>query len=249
MAPIAQQVPSAWQLLAVAAAQVRGISSVVAGILVAEEGVPRAACRRSERDEMPLPQPRTSDRDRLIAQHINLPDQILARRRRSNDPHFDDMRADGYTGLLKAATKFDPARGTSFKTFAWHYVDGAIRDGAKQFLGRRTVPAAPMIGEDTDDNAHRKPTFVEYSEAHSSQSNQVPSVEEAIDQKRAAARLREHLSRLPKREQQIAKSYYFAGKTIQETAAEIGYNEFNTCRFHRQMLRQLREALSTTESP
>jgi|GEM_PF-5333594 len=196
---------------------------------------------------MPLPQPRTSDRVRLIAEHIHLPDQILARRRRSNDPHFDDMRADGYIGLLKAATRFDPARGTSFKTFAWHRVDGSIRDGAKKFLGRRTVAA--LIGEDTADEASRKPTFVEYSEAHALQSNHVPSLEEVIDQRRAAARLREHLSRLPKREQQIAKSHYFAGKTIQETAAEIGYNEFNTSRFHRQMLRQLREALSTTESP
>jgi RNA polymerase sigma factor for flagellar operon FliA len=75
--------------------------------------------------------------------------------------------------------------------------------------------------------------------------------EESIDRRRTMARLAEELARLPEREQTIIKSYYFSGRTIQETAAEIGYSEFTTSRFHTRMLRKLREALSTpvTASP
>jgi RNA polymerase sigma factor FliA len=45
---------------------------------------------------------------------------------------FDDLVGAGNLGLVEAARRFDPARGTSFGAFAQHRIRGAITDSLRQ---------------------------------------------------------------------------------------------------------------------
>jgi RNA polymerase sigma factor FliA len=45
---------------------------------------------------------------------------------------FDDLVAMGRLGLAEAASRFDPSKGASFRTFAWYRVQGAILDGLRK---------------------------------------------------------------------------------------------------------------------
>jgi len=172
-----------------------------------------------------------SDRDRLIERHIQLP-AIIANKIIPRSNAFDDIEADGFSGLVQAADNFQPGRGADFQTFAWYRIRGAILDGARR--NRRTMATADTAPLSAAKNVTDRAS---------------PDIEDLIDRRRTLAKLRDHVSRLPEREQQVARSHYFSGKTIQETAAEIGHSEFTTSRIHTRMLRQLREALSATESP
>lgn len=58
----------------------------------------------------------------------------LARKRHASVQHFglqidlDDLIQEGLVGLLAAARRFDPDRGTAFSTFAYPFIKGAIED-------------------------------------------------------------------------------------------------------------------------
>lgn len=45
---------------------------------------------------------------------------------------FEELVALGNAGLAEAASRFDPARGASFATFAWYRVQGSIVDGLRK---------------------------------------------------------------------------------------------------------------------
>jgi len=53
---------------------------------------------------------------------------------------FEELVALASTGLAEAASRYDPARGVTFATFAWYRVNGAIVDGLRKAtqLPRRT---------------------------------------------------------------------------------------------------------------
>ena len=58
----------------------------------------------------------------------------LARKRHTSVQHFglqidfDDLIQEGLVGLLSAARRFDPDRGTAFSTFAYPFIKGAIEN-------------------------------------------------------------------------------------------------------------------------
>ena len=45
---------------------------------------------------------------------------------------FDELMSLANTGLIEAASRFDPNRGASFATFAWYRVQGSIIDGLRR---------------------------------------------------------------------------------------------------------------------
>jgi RNA polymerase sigma factor for flagellar operon FliA len=71
---------------------------------------------------------------KLVEAHLELPQRaagmIFPRVRGYLE--FEELVALGNAGLTEAATRFDPARGASFATFAWYRVQGAIIDGLRR---------------------------------------------------------------------------------------------------------------------
>jgi RNA polymerase sigma factor FliA len=75
-----------------------------------------------------------AERDRLIEQYLPLVRYIVARLPVTMPASLDkdDFYSVGVIGLMHAATTFDPARGASFKTFAYTAIRGAILDEVRK---------------------------------------------------------------------------------------------------------------------
>lgn len=74
------------------------------------------------------------DRDRLIEQYLPLVRYVVARLPVAlcGSLDRDDFYSVGVMGLMHAASTFDPARGASFKTFAYTAIRGAILDEVRK---------------------------------------------------------------------------------------------------------------------
>ncbi len=73
-------------------------------------------------------------RDALIEQHLHYVRTIAYDIVRKLPPsvELDDLIAYGNLGLVRAAEKYNPARGVSFVTFAHYYIKGAIWDEVRK---------------------------------------------------------------------------------------------------------------------
>jgi RNA polymerase sigma factor for flagellar operon FliA len=73
-------------------------------------------------------------RERLVGDNLDLSRRAAAvvfpRVRQYME--FDELVALGNAGLAEAASRYDPARGATFPTFAWYRIQGAIVDGLRR---------------------------------------------------------------------------------------------------------------------
>lgn len=74
------------------------------------------------------------ERDRLVEQYLPLVRYVVARLPVTMPGSLDrdDFYSVGVIGLMHAAATFDPARGASFKTFAYTAIRGAILDEVRK---------------------------------------------------------------------------------------------------------------------
>jgi RNA polymerase sigma factor for flagellar operon FliA len=74
------------------------------------------------------------DRQKLVANHIELVKIIASAIRNNLPPHveLDDLVQAGALGLIDAARKYDSRKGVEFKTYAKYRIRGAILDGLRQ---------------------------------------------------------------------------------------------------------------------
>jgi RNA polymerase primary sigma factor len=76
--------------------------------------------------------------EKLVEETLHLPHREAARWRHT--PHeLEDLIADGYVGLAKAARRYDPSLGVPFIAFATPYVRGAITDSVRARARRRQL--------------------------------------------------------------------------------------------------------------
>jgi RNA polymerase sigma-B factor len=87
---------------------------------------------------------RTDDRERLILEHMGFV-RALARRYSDRGEPVDDLVQAGMVGLINAADRFDPARGTDFRSFAAPTILGEIR---RHFRDRTWTVRVPRTLKD-----------------------------------------------------------------------------------------------------
>lgn len=68
----------------------------------------------------------SQSRDDLVTRHLSLVKSIAGRFANRGEP-VDDLRQVGYVGLIKAADRFDSARGVAFATYGYAKITGEIR--------------------------------------------------------------------------------------------------------------------------
>jgi RNA polymerase sigma factor for flagellar operon FliA len=75
----------------------------------------------------------TTERDKLIAEHLTLVQAIAGKLKRTlgRSIEFDDLVGYGHKGLIEAAERFDPKQGVTFTTFAYYRIRGAMLDGMR----------------------------------------------------------------------------------------------------------------------
>jgi RNA polymerase sigma factor for flagellar operon FliA len=74
------------------------------------------------------------DRSELAERHLDLAKKAASIYYPRVKSHigYDDLVAMARLGLAEAASRYDPGKGASFKTFAWYRVQGAILDGLRR---------------------------------------------------------------------------------------------------------------------
>jgi RNA polymerase sigma factor for flagellar operon FliA len=74
------------------------------------------------------------DRSELAERHLDLAKKAASIYYPRVKSHigYDDLVAMARLGLTEAASRFDPSKGASFKTYAWYRVQGAILDGLRR---------------------------------------------------------------------------------------------------------------------
>ncbi len=106
--------------------------------------------------------------DHLIRDHLPLVRRVVRRLAIQLPPNVgrDDLEEVGILGLLNAAKHFDPARGASFRTFAYISIRGAVLDELRRLdvlpRGRRdSVRALEEARSKLTLRFGREPTFLE----------------------------------------------------------------------------------------
>jgi RNA polymerase sigma-B factor len=90
------------------------------------------------------PPARSPDREQLILDHMGFV-QALARRYADRGEPLDDLVQAGMVGLVNAADRFDPSRGSDFRSFAAPTVLGEIR---RHFRDRTWAVRVPRSVKD-----------------------------------------------------------------------------------------------------
>lgn len=99
------------------------------------------------------------DKNELVKAHMPLV-RLVVERMRAQVPSFvtkDDMTSAAMMGLMDAATRFDPARGILFKTFAERRIRGAIYDEIRKmdWFSRSLREKQSRIGKTISAMEHR----------------------------------------------------------------------------------------------
>jgi RNA polymerase sigma factor for flagellar operon FliA len=127
----------------------------------------------------------------------------------------DELVSAGLVGLVQAAQSYDGSRGTTFTTWAYRRVEGAMLDELR------------ASGEHTRGEVARHkaglPTKrrVPMSELRGLADERSEPVDEALARVRDGALLRAAVAQLKPRSRKIIEAYYFEGRALDEAAGGL----------------------------
>jgi RNA polymerase sigma factor (sigma-70 family) len=149
----------------------------------------------------------------LVQQALDLPKRE-ARRWRHLRLDQEDLVADGYLGLARAARRYDPSHGVPFTAFARHFVRGAITDTVRTSVRRHHLGDGVYADvRGFSDLAHRN------SEAHEfDPPDPGPSPHDAVENRE---RLRA-LATIPDRERIALIRTVVDGDSAEDVARDLG---------------------------
>ena len=184
----------------------------------------------------------------LIDDHLNLVYSIAVRVYRSirGPIELDDLISFGTVGLLQAADRYDPERGSSFATFAYSRIRGAIYDGIRDSAPLPATIYRELRSRRDDPNyrAGRVIPFVTSLDAHLESGNQVADTghdaEVATLRRELNTMVGAAIDELPERERSLIRAHYFQDKTLKSAGRELGISKSWACRMHAHALNHLR---------
>jgi RNA polymerase sigma-B factor len=92
-------------------------------------------------DDRMVTERRAADRDRLVLELLPMARRV-ARRYAGGPERLDDLEQVAIVGAVKAAARFDPARGTPLAQFAAPFIHGELRHHLRDNLGLPRGPRA-----------------------------------------------------------------------------------------------------------
>ncbi|MBQ6266592.1 MAG: sigma-70 family RNA polymerase sigma factor [Clostridia bacterium] len=211
-------------------------------------------------------------RGRRITDNLGLV-HACAARFRGRGVEYDDLFQAGCVGLVKAADRFDPARGCAFSTYAVPVILGEIRalfrQGGALRIGRTTrarAREAMACAGKLADALGRQPTVTELANALALSAEEtavlvnaaVPvcsltqaetqrefDVPDESDEGRLTARiaLRQAVEALPAQDRALLRLRYGQGLTQTAAAQQLGMTQVQVSRREKRILQQLRSRL------
>ncbi len=192
-------------------------------------------------------------RQKLIADHMEMAAAIAADcttkfKLRSLLP-YEDVLGYAQQGLVEAANRYSPQHGTSFRTFSWSRIKGAIIDGVRK-TSRQGYSRVEddLLAEDRADVLHSRNRDPQTIEAMADQESLLDPPESRLDRKRLRARLLKAIDGLPARERDVTLRHYYRGEELVAISRDKGLCHDYVGRIHTSSIRQLRAALAGTAS-
>jgi RNA polymerase sigma factor for flagellar operon FliA len=211
-----------------------------------------------------------AERDRLAREIQPLVRSIADRLRRryclSHSTEYLSSLAN--VGIASVLARYDPSKGSSFTTFAYYRIRGAILDGLRRgnreyaYLRRHlmamepandnsTAPPAPSdANEPPVDRQARLPEALhelasQFEAPDGACSDEAVrwEAEDELDRRRSAARVRRALAELSARERKILELRYDEEKGFREIGKELGLSGPRVYRIHERALESLRGKL------
>jgi RNA polymerase sigma factor for flagellar operon FliA len=217
----------------------------------------------------PLP-----DRDELVRQGLPLVRSIADRLRRKYTltASFEDLCAMGFGGLAAAADRFDPSRGASFITFAYHKIRGAILDGLRRSDRQYSFDmrcrlaaerrAAVEVADDTESftdddlaaeigesvpeiaSSRRHLATLRLASVFGGGDEDAPlDPDEEVYRHQVSERVREAIARLPAKEREVIELHYYSDGSFADVGDRLGISRAWASRLHKRALSALRAAL------
>jgi RNA polymerase sigma factor for flagellar operon FliA len=162
----------------------------------------------------------SSDRDRLVIEHLHIADQQAARAAERTPSCFaDDLRSAALEALLTAAQRFEPGHGVRFVQYASQRVHWAIIDEQRRLFGNLRTAAG---------GRRRRQTSLDAALPDGSRLDppgQTHVAARAVDVVMVAGLL----ERLDARDARIVRMYYFDDLTLAEIGRRMGVSEVRIC--------------------
>lgn len=185
---------------------------------------------------------------------------------------IEDLVAYGFSGLVEARDRFDPARGVKFTTFAYYRIRGAILDGVRQmaYLPRRAHvarKAAEALDRAAEEVAVQRATTPDARDKAAETlramdqiigrtcaafvisaiaPNDAKSPEDDLIGAEERGRLRAAVDALPERPRTLIRGYYFEGRKLDELGKEMGISKSWASRICTKALGTIRRSLEDT---
>ena len=188
-------------------------------------------------------------RQKLIADHMEMAAAIAADcttkfKLRSLLP-YEDVLGYAQQGLVEAANRYSPEHGTSFRTFSWSRIKGAIIDGVRKTSRQGYHPLeGDLLGDHRDDAPHSRNRDPQTIEAMADQESLLDPPENRLDRKRLRARLLKAIDELPARERDVTLRHYYRGEDLVAISRDKGLCHDYVGRIHTSSIRQLRASLA-----
>lgn len=197
---------------------------------------------------------------------------LLAKRiaRLADWANWEDLRQEGVFGLIQAIERFDLSRGLSFKSFAEHFIRGAIFDSSEltRKLARQQEKFYRKMKRAEAELTQRLQRLPTIEEVAANTGLTIEQIHHAIDamgiafagelseteemtasyglqtahQERATV-IQDELSRLSDREQEIIGFYYWEGLLDKEIAERLELTTSNVTKIRQRALDKLRKRL------
>ncbi|MCI6161050.1 MAG: sigma-70 family RNA polymerase sigma factor [Prevotella sp.] len=200
----------------------------------------------------------TADKERALSERIKAGDEAavgelvganlkyvvtVAKQYRERGLDFEDLVSEGNIGMMKAARKFDAARGGRFVSFAATYIRNSMETALERQAGSYEMPAGESVGE----KGKRYAPFSMEAPIPEGSTNNITLLhvlenkdarcaDEEVNLGLENERLLQVIACLSEREQMVVRCLYGIGRT-KMTMAEVGMESG----LKRERVRQIRD--------
>ncbi|MCA9522969.1 MAG: sigma-70 family RNA polymerase sigma factor [Myxococcales bacterium] len=212
--------------------------------------------------------------EQVVKQHEKLVYHIVNRVKLATGVDADDeeLIQYGMQGLIEAARRYDPSRGTTFSTFAWYRIQGEIYNGIRaisdeQFRCNLALRAGAAVNEHLENSAERLQqhaqsatldpiaemetvldqvttiNFVALEAIQNTIADDGPSPQEQSERSEMREYLQAALETLDPELRNVVELHHFKNLNYREIGELTGKSKAWICRLYRRALVQIRKRL------
>lgn len=187
----------------------------------------------------------------LVEKHLGLVRALAATtyRKISGTVEFDELVSLGTEGLLQAAARYDSESGTTFATYAYYRIHGAIYDGLRELgpIPRSLYSKRPSNDEWSSFGCEREVCMVSL-EAHIAAGGELASDADAgadarIQASELSSFLLSAIEQLGERERRLIELYYFDEMSLAHAGDALGVSKSWASRLHNKSIDSLRNCI------